>query len=433
MTETVQKSSQNIFLPAIQQSISKASSLLKAAQENALEDFTNLGLPAAKHEEYKFIPLSKNFEKLYSGMVSGPTVAFDIPKEIEALDGYKLLFFNGELLPGQASVDELKALGLNISPIAKALENNEQAQALFNTQAQNANDGFAALNTALFNRGYYFNIGKSKVIEKPIYLIQSYQAEQDGNLVVSRNLFFAETNSEAKLVEIILGGDEKPVLLNHLSEVFTGQNAHLNFYKLELAAENFYSVFSTNLLLDKPAVFNHFNLSLGEGIIRNNLNYSLSTEHLEAGMFGFYFPTNKAIIDNHTAVDHKVANCQSNELYKGILDGQSTGVFNGKIFVRPNAQKTNAFQSNNNVVLSDSATINTKPQLEIWADDVKCSHGCTTGQLDDEALFYLKSRGIDGASARVMLLKAFAGEVLDKIQIADFKVLLEQIIEHKLN
>jgi Fe-S cluster assembly protein SufD len=167
-------------------------------------------------------------------------------------------------------------------------------------------------------------------------------------------------------------------------------------------------------------------------MIRNNLNVSLDEAHCESHLTGLFFPSGKDHFDNHTQVDHRVPDCFSDELYKGILDGQSKGVFNGKIYVRPQAQKTNAYQSNKNILLTDTASIDTKPQLEIWADDVKCSHGSSTGKLDEEQLFYLRTRGIDEESARALLIYAFANDVSEKVQMAGIRSIIDKLIQEKL-
>jgi Fe-S cluster assembly protein SufD len=194
-------------------------------------------------------------------------------------------------------------------------------------------------------------------------------------------------------------------------------NAFFNYYKLQNQNNTSFHIDNTFIAQRRDSKVQAFTISLEGKMVRNNLNFQLEEENTEAHMFGLYVAHGDTHIDNHTVVDHKVANCYSNEIYKGILDDNSKGVFNGKIFVQPDAQKTNAFQSNKNILLSDTATINTKPQLEIWADDVSCSHGCTTGQLDEEQLFYLRSRGIGKSKATAMLLHAFVNDVLDKIEL----------------
>ena len=211
------------------------------------------------------------------------------------------------------------------------------------------------------------------------------------------------------------------------------ENAEANFYSIQNDSGNRYQYNLTQFYQLNHSRVNTFTFTLNGKLVRNNLQLALDGEGIESHMFGLYLLENDTLADNHTVVDHKKANSFSNELYKGIMDGNSKGVFNGKIYVRPNAQKTNAFQANRNILLTDKATINTKPQLEIWADDVKCSHGCTTGQLDDEAMFYLQTRGINKETARAMMLYAFAGEILDNINHPELKDYLDQLVSERLH
>jgi len=190
---------------------------------------------------------------------------------------------------------------------------------------------------------------------------------------------------------------------------------------------------TTNIHQERSSRVNTYTFTLSGKLVRNNLQLSIDGEGIESHMFGLYLVTGDTLADNHTVVDHRKANSFSNELYKGIMDGNSRGVFNGKIYVRPQAQKTNAFQANRNILISDKATVNTKPQLEIWADDVKCSHGCTTGQLDEEALFYLQSRGIAKETARAMMLYAFAAEILENVKHAELKAYFDELVSERLH
>ncbi len=228
-----------------------------------------------------------------------------------------------------------------------------------------------------------------------------------------------------------------PENTNHFSNLVTEavvlENSELNFYSIQNDTGNRYQYNLTQFHQSNFSRINTFTFTLSGKLIRNNLQLSLDGEGIESHMYGLYLLNNDTLADNHTVVDHKKANSFSNELYKGIMDGNSKGVFNGKIYVRPNAQKTNAFQANRNILLTDKATVNTKPQLEIWADDVKCSHGCTTGQLDEEALFYLQTRGISKETARAMMLYAFAGEILDNVKHAELKTYLDQLVSERLH
>ena len=234
------------------------------------------------------------------------------------------------------------------------------------------------------------------------------------------------------MVELFTGYGDAASFTNAVTEISCANRSMLTYIKIGNENDNQLHVGNTNVDVAGNAVFTSITANFGGQMVRNNLRIALHESYSEAHLFGLYMPDNKEHIDNHTVVDHQMPNCESNELYKGILNGSSTGVFNGKIFVQQDAQKTNAFQSNKNILLSDNAAINTKPQLEIWADDVKCSHGCTTGKLDNEQLFYLKSRGIDESSAKVLLVTAFANEVLEQIKDEKVRVYVQNLLHKKI-
>jgi Fe-S cluster assembly protein SufD len=215
-------------------------------------------------------------------------------------------------------------------------------------------------------------------------------------------------------------------------EIIVEKDALLEYYKIQNEAGNSSQVSTTHIRQTGKSYTHTVSVSLNGGTVRNNLNLVLDAEHCEAHLYGLYFPKGQSHMDNHTVVDNVKPNCFSNELYKGIIDDTATGVFNGKIFVRQQAQKTNAYQSNKNILLSDTASVNTKPQLEIFADDVKCSHGCTVGQLDEEALFYLRSRGVSEKNARSLLLHAFADDILQTIKPEPLRAYVEQLISERL-
>jgi Fe-S cluster assembly protein SufD len=220
---------------------------------------------------------------------------------------------------------------------------------------------------------------------------------------------------------------------NFVNEFVVNENAGLEYYSIQNDSNNRFQHTRTQIYQKNSSRVNTYTFTLQGKFYRNNLSLVLDGEGVESHMYGLYLLNNDTLGDNHTVVDHMKANSFSNELYKGIMDGSSKGVFNGKIFVRPNAQKTNAFQANKNILLSDKAQVNTKPQLEIWADDVKCSHGCTTGQIDEEALFYLRSRGINKETALAMMLYAFAGDVIDHVPNPAMKVFLDAVISDRLH
>ena len=242
-----------------------------------------------------------------------------------------------------------------------------------------------------------------------------------------RKSILLKKSSHVSFSEEFIGSTKKMNFSNSVAEIFLHENSKLDYFSCQDFKNNFHFN-SINVFQKKDSISNFHTYSFSGATIRNNLNISLKDKNCYANMYGFYAIKNNSHIDNHTTVDHMDENSISNEHYKGIVEGGSRGVFNGKIYVRQKAQKTNAFQSNNNILLSDNAKVNTKPQLEIWADDVKCSHGCTVGQLDEDALFYLMSRGIPKKEATSILLSAFSSDITEKIEDENLRKHYEELI-----
>jgi Fe-S cluster assembly protein SufD len=251
-------------------------------------------------------------------------------------------------------------------------------------------------------------------------------------IATNRNLVITGKNSEVTIVEKFNSSGPGNHFTNLVSEIVVAENSRLDYYSIQNDKGNRYQFSHTEIYQMRSSRVNTYTFNLQGKLLRTNLHLVIDGEGIESHMYGLYLLSGSTVADNHTVVDHKQPNSMTNELYKGIMDDQSKGVFNGKIFVRPLAQKTNAFQANRNILLSDKATVNTKPQLEIWADDVKCSHGCTTGQLDEEALFYLRTRGIHKDAARAMMLYAFAGEITDKIANPVIREYIDLAISERL-
>ncbi|MEQ8926252.1 MAG: Fe-S cluster assembly protein SufD, partial [Fulvivirga sp.] len=271
------------------------------------------------------------------------------------------------------------------------------------------------------------------VVDKPIAMYFINDSSESTVYSNSRNLVIAGKSSQANFIEFFLTEGKESSFSNIATEVMVDENAHIGYYRVQNNKESAYQVGTTQVYQSRSSVFSAYTFTLNGAIIRNNLNVIVDGEGCETNMYGLYLVNGKTHVDNHTSVDHIQPHCESNELYKGILEDSAKGVFNGKVFVRKEAQKTNAFQSNKNILLSDTAVVNTKPQLEIWADDVKCSHGCTTGQLDEDALFYLRARGLSKDSARALLLYAFAIEVLETVKLEPLKNFLENLISERLH
>lgn len=413
----------------------QSKSAVHQVRRAAMEQLQATGLPAAKDEEYKFTNLTKALSK---------NINFDLEKApfsldaatidgtgIAGLDAYKLVFLNGEF--SEALSDKVDFEGLTVLPFATALkEKQELVNVHFGKNADLATDPFIAMNTAFSQNGVFIEVADKVVVDKPIamYFIGDSSSSQISYQI--RNMVIAGKFSQVTVLEKFDTIGEHESFTNVVNEFSVADGAHTQYFKIENDTEKAYHVSNTHASQAANSNFTANTIALNGAMVRNNLNIRLDAEGCESYMNGLYVLKGKTHVDNHTVVDHRKANSYSNELYKGIMDDKSKGVFNGKIFVRQDAQKTNAFQSNKNVLLSDNATVNTKPQLEIWADDVKCSHGCTTGQLDMDALFYLQTRGIQKDKARAILLRAFASDVLETIDNEAIKGYLENIITQRL-
>ena len=403
-------------------------------RKKAFDSFVENGFPSVKNEEYKYTHIGRAIKKCFDSdklNVIGSEAASVKKSVFQLEDAIHIYVSNG--IVNKEFIPEIAIDGVELMTIKDAFK---QHQALvlkhLGNHLANSDDPFAALNTAFSYEGVFIKVDKNHQLKRPIIIHYQNDTEVASNFQ-SRNLILIEKGADAKILEVFSNKSDSESFTNHVSEIAVAENAHLKYYKLQEQGNNSYHVDNTLISQARDSNVTTFTISLEGKIIRNNLNFSLEDEKSEAHMFGLYVAHGESHIDNHTSVDHKVPNCFSNEVYKGILDNNSKGVFNGKIFVRPDAQKTNAFQSNKNILLSDTATINTKPQLEIWADDVSCSHGCTTGQLDDEQLFYLRSRGIGKSKARAMLLHAFVNDVLDKIEIGFLKEYIDKEMYNRLD
>jgi Fe-S cluster assembly protein SufD len=334
----------------------------------------------------------------------------------------KRLFDNGLQL--------VSAADCTFNPIAD-VETRLIASPQIGSTGIHTKEAHAALNTALFGKALVIHVKKGTQVSEQLILNQAVELVGN-NFAATRLLILLDANASLKCQLHFTGSNaSERSLHNHVTEILVGQNARLEFNIVqEIANGNLVNTTEVHCQRDSNFTTNTFQLS-GK-LLRNNLNVRLKGENCETHLNGFYMLNGTELFDNHTLVDHLVPNCQSNEVYRGILAGKSTGVFNGKVFVHRDAQKTNGYQQNNNILLSDDATMNSKPELEIYADDVKCSHGSTTGQLDDDAIFYLRARGLDEFGAIALLLTAFASEVLKNVSNEELSSVLEEKIQAKL-
>lgn len=409
---------------------------LSVARQNAFNAFNKMGIPGAKHEEWKYTRIGGLFNKDYQfpGERPAPSLsaadmkAFQLPGHEQANE---LVFVNGLFsLP----LSTIRSAELIVLPLEKAFssEYKDIVAQHFGHSGHYLNDGINALNTALMQEGVFVHIKKGQITEHPVYIYNITDARSGNIFSQPRSLLHVAENAQVQLIETYSTTGISESFTNQVMEVVVEKDAYVEYYKIQNDVNQASMVSTTHLRQVGKSYTHTVTISLNGDIVRNNLNVVLEAEHCEAHLYGLYFQGGKSHIDNHTIVDNVKPNCFSNELYKGILNNEAAGVFNGKIFVRPQAQKTNAYQSNKNVLLSDNASVNTKPQLEIFADDVKCSHGCTVGQLDEEALFYLRSRGISEKAARVLLVRAFAADILEHIKLAPIHDYVEKLISERL-
>lgn len=398
------------------------------ARKACKEIFEAKGFPSKKDEEWKYTSLRSVLAAAYNnGLERKQPEVEDLAPYILLNEASRIVFVDG--VYSEELSDIVPENGVAIQTLKSALnEGNplvlEHFAAIADTQ-----DAMTALNIAVAEEGVIVDVSKNTLAERALELLYISTGDNFSQL---HNIIVIGDNAAMKVVESHVNLGEEKVFSNHLTEVKVGENAQYRHYKLQNDKDS--AALVDNTYVDQhrysKAVVDTFSFN-GE-LIRNNLNFYLKGQYSEANMYGITFLDGDQHVDNHTLVDHIAPHCDSNELFKGIYDGNSVGVFNGKVMVRQEAQKTNGFQANNNILLSDTAKINTKPQLEIFADDVRCSHGCTIGQLDEDGMFYLQSRGIPRKEAKAMLMYAFSNEALDNVEIPELRKKLNGLIAAKL-
>ena len=409
------------------------SSGLQAIRKRAYDSFTRFGIPA-KHEEWKYTRVTPLFNKEFTFKHELDSISFADVEQLRLPGSEKaneIIFVNGLF---SLSHSTIRSNQLEIVPLERAARNEYRdiiARHLGHS-SKYLKDGINALNTAFVKDGIFIFVKKGQVIEEPIYIYNITDARSGNVLAQPRTLIYVSENAQVQIVETYatMGVDES--FTNEVLEIIVDKDARAEYYKIQNDSAHTNQVSTTHIRQIARSYTHTVTISLNGGLVRNNLNLVLDAENCEGHLYGLYLQKGQTHVDNHTVVDNVKPNCFSNELYKGIIDDQATGVFNGKIYVQPQAQKTNAYQSNKNILLSDEASVNTKPQLEIFADDVKCSHGCTVGRLNDEGLFYLQSRGIPAKIARSLLLHAFAIDVLEHIRPQPIREYIDQLISERL-
>ncbi|MEA1787506.1 Fe-S cluster assembly protein SufD [Arenibacter sp. GZD96] len=403
-------------------------------RSEAIRVFETKGFPSKKEEDWKYTSLNSLAKSNFSIFPKQEnTLEYKDVKRyfIHDIDTYKIVFVDGIY---SSFLSETTHDGVDICLLSAALTKPMYKQVIdvyFNSIASKA-ESLTNLNTAFSKEGAYIYIPKSKIPRKPIEIMHFSTGNEASLLLQPRNLIVAEENAELQIIERHQSLTTNEVFTNCVTELFAAKNAHVDYYKIQNDTSAASLIDNTYINQKEDSTVNVHTFSFGGKLVRNNLNFYQNGEHVNSIMKGVTILGGKQHVDHHTLVHHIEPNCESHQDYKGIYSDSATGVFNGKIIVDRLAQKTNAFQQNNNILVSDKATINTKPQLEIFADDVKCSHGCTIGQLDEEALFYLQSRGIPKKEARALLMYAFANNVLESVRIPELKSRINKLIAQKL-
>ena len=411
----------------------EADSPLHDLRSKAIKTFEDKGFPSKKEEAWKYTSLNSLLKTDYSIFPKQDhAIEFKEVKEyfLHNIDTYKVVFIDGVY---SSFLSETTHDKLDVCLMSSALNKSKYKpviEAYFNKVAKE--DSLTSLNTAFAKEGAYIHIPKHKEVEKPIEIINFSTGNEAAVLLQPRNLIVVGENAHVQIIERHQSLSKNAVLTNSVTEIFAEKRAFIDYYKVQNDRPSASLIDNTYVSQERESNCNVHTFSFGGNITRNNLNFYQNGERCDSTLKGITILEGKQHVDHNTLVNHIEPNCESHQDYKGIFDDSSTGVFNGKIIVEKEAQKTNAFQQNNNILISDKSTINAKPQLEIFADDVKCSHGCTIGQFDEDALFYLRSRGIAKKEARALLMYAFANTVLESVKIPELKVRINKLIADKI-
>ncbi|MDA2925897.1 Fe-S cluster assembly protein SufD [Acidobacteria bacterium AH-259-G07] len=404
---------------------------LRRVRKAAILRYFELGFPTRKQEEWKYTevrPIARIPFKPAQYELDGLTADKLNQLTFGNLQCPRLVFVNGHYSAELSSLEGLPD-PVEVHSLAQVLkEDPDSIEPYLTRYADYENHPFIALNTAFIQDGAFVYIPKGQVLKEPIHLLYFSTAPEEAAVAYPRNLIVLEGNNQAVILESYVGLGERKYFTNLVTEIVAGENAIADHYKLQQESREAFHIATLQVHQDRSSSVRTFNVTLGGALTRNEVNVVLDGEGADCALDGLYLISGRQHVDNHTRLEHAKPHCDSREIYKGILDEKATAVFHGRIVVQPGAQKTDSKQTNNNLLLSDEALINTKPQLEIYANDVKCTHGATIGQLDQDALFYLCSRGIDKATARSLLIYAFASEVVNRIKVESVRVELDKYL-----
>ncbi|HTL71974.1 MAG TPA: Fe-S cluster assembly protein SufD [bacterium] len=409
---------------------------LAPMRKAGLASFADQGFPTLHDEDWRFTnvaPIAKlNFQLAGQVAVNGAESKVLTDSVFAQLAGHRLVFVNGFF---SAKLSTLKPVsgGVRIENLSAALAKDSTfIEQHLGKYAHTANNSFAALNQAFFSDGAFIFVPQGVEVAEPVQLIYISSAKQSGETILPRNLIIAEANSKVTVVESYLSTGDVAYLTNAVTELFAGDNAFIEHVKVQDEAVSAYHIATIAGEFGRASNVNVHSIALGAKLSRNNIRTKLAGEGLECVLNGLYLTKDEQLADHHMIVEHAQPHCASHEYFNGILDDKSRGVFHGRILVREIAQKTDAKQTNKNLLLSDDAGADTKPQLEIYADDVKCTHGATIGQLNAESIFYLRSRGMSLDTAKQMLIHAFAGEIIERIKCEPARTVIDKLVWDRL-
>lgn len=405
-------------------------------RKEAIARFAELGFPTNRNEDWRFTNITPIVKSEFNPATDRRTAdvsARDIEKfTFGGLKAHRLVFLNGHYAPGLSSAATFPA-GVKITSLASVLTSD--GNLLYRHLGQHVRgdeNGFTALNTSFMQDGAFVYLPDNVIVEEPIHLLFVSTGGDASFVSNPRNLIIAGNGSQVSIVESYVSLARVPYLTNAVTEMVVGERAVIEHDKYQNESLNAFHVGTTHFRQSAASNVVSNSVAMGGSIVRNTVTLVLDGEGIESTLNGLSLGTGQQLVDNHTTIDHAKPHCVSHELYKSILDGKSRGVFNGKIFVRVDAQKTDAKQTNKTLLLSDDAMVDTKPQLEIFADDVKCTHGATVGQLDEEQIFYLRSRGLSEVNARDLLTYAFASDVINRIHVEPLREQLDSVLAGRL-
>jgi Fe-S cluster assembly protein SufD len=441
MTQTIQKhhaQATDPYWETFEQANREARhpSWLFPIRKAAMSRFADLGFPTTQQEDWRFTnvaPIARlPFKPVLALSRDGLDAAALDKFPFANCSGSRLVFVNGHFAPELSAIRPQKN-GVRITSLAAALiSDSALVEKHLARQSQGGDNAFTALNTAFFRDGAFIYVPAGQTVAEPVHFLFVSTAKETGATAHPRNLIIAEAGSRVTVIESFASAADGAYFTNVVDELVIGANAVVEHCKFQDESAEAFHIAAINVQLGRGCDFIAHSIATGARLSRNNIGANLADEGVECVLNGLYLTRDDQLADHHMIVDHAKPHCNSHEYYNGILDGRSKGVFHGRILVRPNAQKTDAKQTNKNLLLSEEATIDTKPQLEIYADDVKCTHGATVGQLNDESIFYLRARGIGLDTARRMLIHAFAAEIIDRIRYAPAREELDKLVWDRL-